>query len=206
MNSSSPAGENFSGGIVGRVEDDGLGVRAEGGGQFPFVESPGGIFVCGWLHFDEARRGAGEDRVGAVIFVEGFEDDDFVAGIDDGHHGGHHGFGGAAADGDFALGVVGDVLGAGEFFDDGVAQRLGAPGDGVLIDVVGDGLAGGFFYFFGGGEIGETLGEIYGVVLQGEAGHFADYGFGELLGFGGEHAAGDVGLSCGHGGRKKVYR
>jgi hypothetical protein len=154
------------------------------------------------LEFHEARRGAGEDGVGSVIFVEGFEDDDFIAGIDDGHHGRHHGFGGAATDGDFALGIDGEALGAVEFLDDGVAERLGAPGDGVLIDVVGDGLAGGFFDFEGRGEVGETLGEIDGVVLEGEAGHFADYGFGELFGLGGKHAAGDVGdvgFWSGHG-------
>ena len=79
-------------------------------------------------------------------------------------------------------------------------RRLGAPGDGVLIDVVRDGLAGGFFDFFGGGEIGKTLGKIYGVVLHGEARHFADDGFGELFGLGGEHAAGEVG-HVGFGGR-----
>ena len=120
-------GEHFSRGIVWGVEDDRFGVRAEGGGQFPFVEGPVGIFVGRRTHFHETRRGAGENRVGAVIFVEGFEDDDFVTGIDDGHHGGHHGFGGTAADGDFALGIVGDVLGAREFFDDGVAQTAWRP-------------------------------------------------------------------------------
>src|SRR5882762_6920583 len=195
------ASENFSRGVVRRVEDNRLGVRTEGGGQFPFVERPDGIFVGRWPHFDEARRGAGEYRVGAVIFVEGFEDHDLVAGIDDGHHGGHHGFGGAAADGDFAFGVIGDVLGAGKFFHDGVAQRLGAPGDGVLVDVVGDGLAGGLFYYFGGGEFGKILGEIDCVVLHGQAGHFTDDRFGELFGLGGEHPADDLGhvsFRCGH--------
>ena len=90
-----------------------------------------------------------------------------------------------------------------EFFDDGVAQGLRAPGDGVLIDVVGDGLARGFLDFGGRGKIGKTLGEIDGVVLQRQARHFADDGLGELLGLGGEHAAGDVrhvGFGSGHGG------
>ncbi len=58
-----------------------------------------------------------------------------------------------------------------------------------------------FFDFFGGGEIGKTLGEIDGVVLHGQSGHFADDGFGELLGLGGEHSAremGHVGFGSGH--------
>ena len=43
----------------------------------------------------------------------------------------------------------------------------------------------------GRGKIGKALGQIDGVVLHGQARHFADDGFGELLGLGGEHAAGD---------------
>jgi len=163
-------------------------VRAKGGGQFPFVEGP-----VGRAELHETRRGAGEDRVRAVIFVEGLEDHGFITRIDDGHHGGHHRFRGAAANGDFALGIDGDALSAREFFDDGVAQGFRAPGDGVLIDVVGDGLARGFLDFFGRGKIGKSLGKINGVVLQRQARHFANDGFGELLGLGGKHAAGDVG-------------
>ena len=41
-----------------------------------------------------------------------------------------------------------------------------------------------------------------GVVFQGESSHLADYGFRELLGLGGEHAAADLphrGFGSGHG-------
>ena len=82
------AGEYLARGIVGRVENDGFGVRAEGGGQFFFVEGP-----VGSAQLDKAWSRAAENRVGAVILVERLEDDDFIAGIDDGHHRGHHGFG-----------------------------------------------------------------------------------------------------------------
>ena len=43
---------------------------------------------------------------------------------------------------------------------DGVAQRLGAPGDGVLVDVGLDRLAGGVLERLGRGEIGEALGQV----------------------------------------------
>ena len=73
-----------------------------------------------------------------------------------------------------------------------------------MIDVVGNGLARGLLDFLGRGEIGKTLGKINGVVLQRQSRHFANDGFGELLGLGGKHAASDVGhvgFGSGHGNR-----
>ncbi len=150
------------------------------------VSSSRSKFQCGRLELHEARRGAGKNRVRAVIFVMGLEDHHFVAGVDDAHHGGHHGFGRAAGDGDLALGIDAHALRALKFARDGIAQFLGAPGDGVLIDVVRDGLARRFLYFGGGRKIGKALRHVHGVVLLREARHFADHGFGEALGFVGE--------------------
>ena len=146
------AGKNFSGGIVGRVQDDGFGSWSKGRGQFPFVVGP-----IRSAQFYEAWRSAAQDGVRPIILVVRLEDNDFIAGINDGHHGGHHRFGGTAADGDFTLGIDANSLSAFEFFHDGVAQRFRAPGDGVLIDVVGDGLAGGFLDFCRRGKIRKTL-------------------------------------------------
>src|SRR5262249_28990132 len=47
------ASEDFAGGIIWRVEDDGFRVRAEGSGEFAEIESPLGIFIYRRLHFDE---------------------------------------------------------------------------------------------------------------------------------------------------------
>ena len=150
MNSSSSRVNTFPVGLLGVLTMMALvlGPKAR-------VSSSRSKFQSGGCKLHEARRGAGENRVGAVIFVERLEDHDFVAGIDDAHHGGHHGFGRAAGDGDFALGIDAHALRALEFPGDGVAQFLRAPGDGVLIDVVGDGLAGGFLDFGGRGKIRE---------------------------------------------------
>ena len=76
-----------------------------------------------------------------------------------------------------------------EFLGDGVAKRLRAPGDRVLIDVRGDGFLRGALDFGGSGKIGKALRKIDGVVLQREARHFADHRFGELLGLRGESGA-----------------
>ena len=81
MHSSSARVENFAGGIIRRVDDDGLGGGSKRGRQFFRIERP-----IGRTQLDVARSGAGKNRIGAVIFVEGLEDDDFVARIDDGHH------------------------------------------------------------------------------------------------------------------------
>src|SRR6185437_16300936 len=56
-----------------------------------------------------------------------------------------------------------------------------APGDGVLVDIVADGLDGGFLDEVRGGEVGEALGEIDGVVLHRQPGHLADDALGELF-------------------------
>ena len=155
------AREYFSRGIVRRVDDDGFGLGAERAREFVAVEIP-----VRRLKLHEARRGAGENRVGTVIFVVRLEDHDFVAGIDDSHHRRHHGFGRAAGDGDFAFGIDAHALRALEFPGDGVAQFFRAPGDGVLIDVVGDGLAGGFLHFRGRGKIRESLRHVDRVVFH----------------------------------------
>ena len=113
-----------------------------------------GVFRMIALVFGQRRRRVRRDRISnparavsrnaarrrtksrrPVIFVERLEDDHFVAGVDDGHHGGHDRFGGTAADGDFALGVDRECRGALEFFRNGIAQRFRAPGNRVLIDV-----------------------------------------------------------------------
>ena len=54
-------------------------------------------------------------------------------------------------------GSMRDALRALEFRGDGVAQFLRAPGDGVLIDVGGDGLLRGALDFGGRGKIGKAL-------------------------------------------------
>ena len=75
------------------------------------------------------KRGSrsGEDRVGTVVLVERLEDDHFVAGIDDRHHRRDHRFGGAAADGDLALGIDRHALSARELRGDGVARTPSRP-------------------------------------------------------------------------------
>src|ERR1700739_4350025 len=72
------------------------------------------------------------------------------ASISSPHQPRHHRFGRAAANGDFPLGIDAHSLRALEFARDGVAQLLRAPGDVVLIDVVGNSLAGSFLHFRGG--------------------------------------------------------
>ena len=72
------------------------------------------------------------------------------------------------------------------FRGDGIAKRFGAPGDGVLIQVRFDGFLRGALHFGGRGKIREALGEIDGVVLQGQPRHFADHRLGELLSFAGK--------------------
>ena len=83
---------------------------------------------------------------------------------------GDHAFGGAADDGDLALGVEFEAVVAQVLGGDGVAEGLGAPGDGVLVEVGVDGVGGGVLEFLGRGEVGEALGEVDGAVAHAPAG------------------------------------
>ena len=105
MNSSSSREKTFPVGLLGVLTMMALVLGAEGALQFVAVEIP-----ARRMELHEARRGAGENRVRAVILVERLEDDDFVAGVDDAHHRRHHGFGRAAGDGNFALGIDAHAL------------------------------------------------------------------------------------------------
>ncbi len=174
--------ENFPCRIIRRVQNDRLGVRAKRGRKLLFIERP-----IGSAQPDEPWRGTAQNCVRTVIFVKRLENHDFVARINDRHHGGHHCFGRAAANGDLALGVILDALGALKLFDDGVAQRLRAPGDGVLVDVVSDGFARRFLDFLGRRKVRKSLGQIDGAVLQSQPRHFANDGFRELLGLRRKH-------------------
>ena len=78
MNLELVAGEDLARRIVRRVDDDGLRLRAERARS-----SSRSKLQSGGMQLHEARRRAGENRVGPVVFVERLEDDDFVAGIDD---------------------------------------------------------------------------------------------------------------------------
>src|SRR5580765_92171 len=63
-----------------------------------------------------------------------------------------------------------------------MAQDLGAPCDGVLIDIRQNGVAGGPLDRLGRREVRKTLGEVDRAVLVGKTSHLADDRFGEPRG------------------------
>ena len=130
-------------------------------------------------HEDRVR--AGENRVRAVVFIERGEHDHLVAGVADGHHRAHHGFGAAAGDENFGIRIdfaaIGAALLAGERF----AEVLRAEGHGILVRAfIGD-LAQAVGDRLGRRKIRETLREVDGVHLVADAGHAADDGIGKRL-------------------------
>ena len=175
----SSSGEDLARGVVGSVDDDGPGALREGALELGGVEAP-----LRRPQADEARHRAGQDRVGAVVLVEGLEDHHLVAGIEDREESGNHGLGRAARDRDLALGIHRHAVEPLEFLRDGLAQRPRPPRDGVLVDVRGDGAAGRFLHLLGSREIGKALGEVDRAVQMGQARHLADHRFGEALGLG----------------------
>ncbi len=167
-------GEHTAAGVGGVAEDHGLGMLTESGLQLIHIE---GERRGMQRHVDGLRTG--ENGVGAVVLIEGGEHHHLVAGVHHGHHGTHHGLGGAAGDHDLTVGVDLPAHEAGLFFGQGLPEVLGAPGDGVLVGAGEGHLRQTVSDLLRRGEVGETLGEVHRVVFHGDAGHPADDGIGK---------------------------
>src|SRR6185436_17654908 len=63
-----------------------------------------------------------------------------------------------------------------------VTELLGPPSDGVLVDVVGDGLLSGGLQVGRGGEVREALSQVDGPLLQGQTRHLTDDRLSEVSG------------------------
>jgi len=79
--------------------------------------------------------------------------DYFFTGVDEGDHCSHHGLGSAAGNSDFGFRVNVQIEKLFALVGDSLTQRLVAPGNGILIDVVKDGLGHRFFQLGGTGKI-----------------------------------------------------
>ncbi len=183
------AREHLAGWVVGSVEDDGLRVGVECGSEMVSVEMP--VAVCGVRRMQcyEPWRGVRQNRVRPIVLIEGFEDDDLIARVDDGEQRRDHRLGGAAGHGDLSFGIDRQPRKPRDFRGDGVAQVLRAPGDAVLIHATANGGDGGLEHGRRRVVIGEALRQVDGLVLQGEPSHLADDRFGELLGTRGNEVA-----------------
>jgi len=111
-----------------------------------------------------------------VVAVEGLEEDDFVAGVEQGHGGGVECAGCAAGDEDFAVGVDFEALEVEDFGGDGLAEAGDAIEAGV--DVVAGVDGGDCAVDDGGGWFGvaDALGEIDAAEAVALHGHGADFG------------------------------
>jgi hypothetical protein len=123
---------------------------------------------------DDARHAAGEVDRRDVGVVEGFEEDDLVAGVDEGEHRVGQRLGRAGGDGDLRLGVGLAAVVARPGGGDGAAQAGRAVADGVLVEVGVDRGLRRLLDEVGAGEIGEALAEVDGVVLRRQPAHLAE--------------------------------
>src|SRR6202162_1113964 len=178
---------HLAGRVVRVVDDDRAPPRLERLAQLVAVEVP-----VGRNQRHHHRCGAREDAVRAVVFVERLENNHLVARIDQRQNARQHRLGHAAADGDLRLRVdrhPPEVLGLGR---NGLAHHPGAPGGRVLVEIVADGIDGGFFQFAGGGEVGEPLRQVEATVAMrgtAEPRHLPDDRLREQPGLVGDHCA-----------------
>ena len=169
------AREHLAGRVVRRVDHDAARARVERGRELTLVERP-----VRRRERHGPRHGAREDRVGPVVLVERLEHDDLVAGVEHAEHRGDHRLGRAARDRHVAFGLdPRHAVARSVRVGDRGSERLGAPGDRVLVDVVGDRLASRLLDLLGRGEVGEALRQVDGAVRDREPRHLADHGFGE---------------------------
>src|SRR5207302_6537999 len=124
-------GVDLPGRVVWGVDDDRPGAGIEGPAQLVTVKVP-----IRWHQRYHHRRGAGQDAVGPVVLVEGLEDDDLIARVDEREDGRQHRFRYPAADGDLGLRIDGHPPEMATLVGDGVAHHLRAPGGRVLIEIL----------------------------------------------------------------------
>ena len=170
-------GEHLAAGVGGVAQDQRLGILLEGRFQLVHIKMELRR-VQG--HVDRFR--AGEDGIRPVVFIEGGEHDDLIAGVGHSHHGRHHGLGAAAGDHDLPVGVDGAPHELGLLSRQGFAEVLCAPGDGVLMEVLMGHLRQPVQNLLGRLEVGKALGQVDGVVLERDPSHPADDGIGKGLG------------------------
>ena len=172
------AREDAAAGVGGVAQDERLhAVLRHGGLERGLVEGEGGRHE---RHVD--GLGVAQNRVGAVVLIEGREHHDLVAGVAHGVHGAHHGLGAAAGDDDVLVGVDVDAHEAALLGGERLTEVLRAPGEGVLVRALVGDLRQAVEELLGRVEVGETLGEVDGAVLERHAGHAADDRVGEAVG------------------------
>ena len=181
------AREHLAGRVVRRVDDDRARARAERRAELLLVDRPVRL-----VERDVARRRTGQDRVRTVVLVERLEHDDLVARVEETEHRRDHRLGRAAGDGHLGLRV--DRVPARELArgrrGDRVAQRLAAPGDGVLVDVGIDRGRDGRLQLGRAGEVGKALREADRAGRHGQAVHLPDDRFGEPVRLGRDRSSG----------------
>ena len=126
------ARKNLTRRIVWIAEDDGSRPVIESGAQLFFVKTP---VRTTQRHIP--RRGIGQDRVRRIVFIKWFKDNDFFAGIDRSHHGGDHALGRTASDGDLGFRIDIETEVPFGLACDRFTKIARAPGDCVLVEIVG---------------------------------------------------------------------
>ena len=164
-------GEHLAAGVGGVADEDGLGTLAEGVLQHIGVKPEG--------RGDQRHKdglAVSHNRLGVVVLKIGGENDDLVPGVGEGEDGVHHGLGGADGHDDLPVRVQPAAHEAAALPGQGRAEVGRAHGDGVLVGALVAHLRQPVHHLLGGIEVGESLGQIDGPHVHGDAGHPADDG------------------------------
>ena len=161
-------------GIERCVEHDGAGLRRKGSSQFSWVNAP-----IGRAEADKTSGSPCPAQHGEIAVVHRFEQDDFVAGRQDGEKCGSQSFRGAGGDSDLALPVELDARQAGVVLGDGFAQLRQATHGRVLVGAAHHSVGGALANVFGSIPFGKALPQIHRAGFAGETRHDIEDGVSE---------------------------
>ena len=170
-------GKHLAAGVGGVADEDGLGVLFEGILQHVGVEVE---LRRHQRHIDGLA--VGEEDLGVVVLKIGGEQHHLVPGVGEGKDGVHHGLGGA--DGYHHLSVRINVPAHKTLalFGQSPAEVGGTHGNRVLVGALIAHLGQTVHQRLGGIKVGKALGQVDGVVGDGDTGHPADDRVGKILG------------------------
>src|ERR1700722_8475182 len=172
--------EHLSRRVVGRVNDDGLGVLVECRPQFFLIEGPLAAFTHWRTQLHKSRACPAQYRIRPVVLVKRFKDHNLIAGIAHCQQSGDHPLGRPATNRNFFFRIDPNPLPHAHLPRNRIPQVLRSPRDGILIHVAIDRRPRRLLDLLRGRKIRKPLRQVYRLMQHRLPGHLPDHRLGKL--------------------------